>query len=76
MNTDKDNNTQNIPSEPQTASDEADISADSLVNVVDTLNSINPETPEAQANETSMDNNNGRRITYTETEEDIKKTDN
>ena len=76
MNTDKGNNPQNTPSEPQTASDEADISGDSLVSVVDTLNSINTETPEAQANETSMDNNNGRRITYAETDEDIKKTDN
>lgn len=76
MNTDDGNSTQDVLSKPQTASDEADISADSLVNVVETLDSIATETPEAQANETSMDDNNGKRIEYADKDEDLKKTDN
>lgn len=37
---------------------------------VDTMNSVDTNSPQAEANGTSMDDNNGRRIEYVENDTD------
>ncbi len=65
MNTD-DKPQDALATSPKADSDQPDGSGQALVDLVDTMNSVDTNSPQAQANETSMDDNNGRRIEYAE----------
>ncbi len=69
MNTD--NTPQDKPSAtPQVSSGQSDSSGQALVDLVNTMDSVDTTTPEARANETSMDDNKGGRIEYTDDDTD------
>ncbi|OGD98046.1 hypothetical protein A3A49_00725 [Candidatus Curtissbacteria bacterium RIFCSPLOWO2_01_FULL_38_11b] len=58
------------PTSPKADLDQSDASGQALVDLVDTMNSVDTNSPQAQANETSMDDNNGKRIEYVENDTD------
>lgn len=69
MNTD--NKPQDTPSAaPQTSSGQSDSSGQALVDLVNTMDSVDTTSPQAQANETSMDDNSGGRIKYADNDTD------
>ena len=69
MNTD--DKPQDAPATPpQSDSSQPDASGQALVDLVDTMNSVDTNSPQSQANETSMDDNNGGRIEYVENDTD------
>lgn len=67
-------NTDNKPDKPsatpQANSGQSDSSGQALVDLVNTMDSVDTTTPEARANETSMDDNKGGRIEYTDDDTD------
>lgn len=66
MNTDDSDKPQDTPATPSQDSPEQAEAGQALTELVDAMNSVDTASPEAQLNESSMDDNNGRRITYAE----------